>query len=167
MYHILSATNRIGSTKSVLICLPSLLLRQDSTLVNIRRTWNTTRTNTVSKFAIRNNRYWSIGWSDRNCQTVWMISFLRLLIFSFLLKVSKFRRSNQKLKINNLMWSACHKKSYLMNLEVRNLKSAVSALFGCLSFACFEKKREKVSWIFQNLSIRHITNSFSYDMLTT
>ena len=32
----------------------------------------------------------------------------------------------------NLMWSACHKKSYLTNLEVRNLKSAVSALCGCL-----------------------------------
>ena len=75
MYHILSATNRIGSTKSVLICVPSLLLRQDSTLVNIRRTWNITRTNTVSKFAIKNNRYWSIGWSDRNCPTVRMILF--------------------------------------------------------------------------------------------
>ena len=41
------------------------------------------------------------------------------------------------------MWSACHKKSYLTNLEVRNLKSAVSALCGCLSFACFEKKMGK------------------------
>jgi hypothetical protein len=38
------------------------------------------------------------------------------------------------------MWSACHKKSYLTNLEVRNPKSAVSVLCGCLSFACFEKK---------------------------
>ena len=65
------------------------------------------------------------------------------------------------------MWSACHKKSYLTNLEVRNLKSAVSALCSCLSFACFEKKWGKVSWIFQNSSIRHITNTFSYDMLTT
>ena len=44
------------------------------------------------------------------------------------------------------MWSACHKKSYLTNLEVRNLKSAVSALCGCLSFACFEKLWGKVSW---------------------
>ena len=46
------------------------------------------------------------------------------------------------------MWSACHKKgkkSYLTNLEVRNLKSAVSALSGCLSFACLEKKWGKVS----------------------
>ena len=43
-----------------------------------------------------------------------------------------------------LMWSACHEKSYLTNLEIRNLKSAVSALCGCLSFACFEKKWGKV-----------------------
>ena len=41
------------------------------------------------------------------------------------------------------MWSACHKKSYLTNLEVRNLKSAVSALCGSLSFACFEKNGER------------------------
>ena len=68
---------------------------------------------------------------------------------------------------STLMWSACHKKSYLTNLEVRNLKSAVSALCGCLNFACFEKKWGKVSWIFQNSSIRHITNTFSYDMPTT
>ena len=27
-----------------------------------------------------------------------------------------------------LMWSACHKKSYLTNLEVRNLKSEISCL---------------------------------------
>ena len=59
------------------------------------------------------------------------------------------------------MWSACHKKSY-SKLEIWNLKSAVSALCGCLSFAW-----GKVSWIFQNSSIRHITNSFSYDMPTT
>ena len=68
---------------------------------------------------------------------------------------------------STLMWSACPKKSYLTNLEVWNLKSAVSALCGCLSFACFEKKWGKVSWIFQNSSIRHITNTFSYDMPTT
>ena len=65
------------------------------------------------------------------------------------------------------MWLACHKKSYLTNLEVRNLKLAVFALCGCLSFACFEKKWGKVSWIFQNSSIRHLTNTFSYDMPTT
>ena len=69
-----------------------------------------------------------------------------------------------------ILWSdlsRCHKKSYLTNLEVRNLKSAVSALCSCLSFTCFEKKWVKVSWIFQNSSIRHITNTFSYDMPTT
>ena len=55
----------------------------------------------------------------------------------------------------------------ISKLEIWNLKSAVSALMGCLSFACFEKKWEKVSWIFRNSSIRHITNSFSYDMPTT
>ena len=47
------------------------------------------------------------------------------------------------------------------------LKSAVSALCDCLSFACFEKEWGKVLWIFQNSSIRHITNTFSYDMTTT
>ena len=55
----------------------------------------------------------------------------------------------------------------ISKLEIWNLKSAVSALCGCLSFACFEKKWGKVSWIFQNSSIRHITNTFSYDMPTT
>ena len=55
----------------------------------------------------------------------------------------------------------------ISKLEIRNLKSAVSALFGCLSFACFEKKWGKVSWIFRNSSFRHITNSFSHDMPTT
>ena len=74
---------------------------------------------------------------------------------------------NQSKICSLLMWSACHKKSYLTNLEVWNLKSAVSALCGCLSFACFEKKWGKVSWILQNSSIRHITNTFSYDMPTT
>ena len=55
----------------------------------------------------------------------------------------------------------------ILKLEIWNLKSAVSALCGCLSFACFEKKWGKVSWIFQNSSIRLITNTFSYDMPTT
>ena len=82
----------------------------------------------------------------------------------------KFRYCEKATKVKrNLtqMWSACHKKSYLTNLEVRNLKSAVSVLCGCLSFACFEKKWGKFSWIFQNSSIWHITNTFSYDMPTT
>ena len=55
----------------------------------------------------------------------------------------------------------------ISKLEIWNLKSAVSVLCGCLSFACFEKKWGKVSWIFQNSSIRHITNTLSYDMPTT
>ena len=39
------------------------------------------------------------------------------------------------------MWSACHKKSDLTNLEVRNQKFEIS----CLSFVCYVKKWEKVS----------------------
>ena len=68
-----------------------------------------------------------------------------------------------------LMWSACHKKSYLTNLEVRNLKSEISCLcpVWLSQFCLFWKKWGKVSWIFQNSSIRHITNTFSYDMPTT
>ena len=55
----------------------------------------------------------------------------------------------------------------ISKLEIWNLKSAVSALCGSLSFACFEKKWGKVSWIFRNSSIQQITNTFSYDMPTT
>ena len=66
-----------------------------------------------------------------------------------------------------LLWSACHKKSYLTNLEVRNLKSEISCLcpVGSLSFLSTLKKKSK--WILHNLKLRHITNSFSYDMPTT
>ena len=35
------------------------------------------------------------------------------------------------------------------------------------NFACFEKNWGKVLWIFQISSIRHITNTFPYDMPTT
>ena len=73
---------------------------------------------------------------------------------------SKQGHYHQSLSLRKAIWR-------ISKLEIWNLKSAVSALCGCLSFACFEKKWGKVSWIFQNSSIRHITNTFSYDMPTT
>ena len=44
-----------------------------------------------------------------------------------------------------LMWSACHKKSYLTNLEVRNLKSEISCLcpVWLSQFCLFWKKMGK------------------------
>ena len=43
------------------------------------------------------------------------------------------------------LWSACHKKSYLMNLEVRNLKSEISCLcpVWLSQFCLFWKKMGK------------------------
>ena len=98
----------------------------------------------------------------------------KLVLFIFWKNLNTARKSAY-----SFIWPLCgrhviRKATYLTNLEVRNLKSeiwnlksAVSALCGCLSFACFEKKWGNVSWIFQNSSIRHITNTFSYDMPTT
>ena len=51
-----------------------------------------------------------------------------------------------KLRIDSLlMWSACHKKSYLTNLEVRNLKSEISCLcpVWLSQFCLFWKKMGK------------------------
>ena len=58
--------------------------------------------------------------------------------------ISKFFRKIMR-HFWRLMWSACHKKSYLTNLEVRNLKSEISCLcpVWLSQFCLFWKKMGK------------------------
>ena len=64
------------------------------------------------------------------------------------------------------MLLACHKKSYLIRVEFLNYYvifiAAVSALLA-VSVLYVEKNQNKYHVIFENSTIRHIPNSFSYE----
>ena len=74
-----------------------------------------------------------------------------LVVLKFFDVVLKFELPNArvlnfpKISASSLMWSACHKKSYLTNLEVRNLKSEISCLcpVWLSQFCLFWKKMGK------------------------
>ena len=67
---------------------------------------------------------------------------------------------------------ACHKKSYLICPEFSNFRilrniylfsSSCLCPVGCLSFVRWKKNQNKYYVIFENSTIRHIPNSFSYE----